>query len=553
VRPLQSIRTIRNIPRLKDIALVLMRHGLTDVASRLGAPLRARLLGSRARRTPKSTPERLRLAFQELGPLFIKLGQLIASRPDLFPSALVVEMERLQDRVDAVPFADVHQVLVEELGEDPSKRFRTIDESPLAAASIAQVHRAVTLQGEAVILKVQRPGIIPIIQRDLEILELVGEALSGIPELQDLDTQRLAAELRRALERELNFHFERNAMERVRVALADEDGVHIPRSWPSLSTRRLLVMEFIDGEPLNRAEFDRKTGRKVAKNCARVLFLMILRDGHFHADPHPANLIYMPDGRVAWIDFGSMGLFTKELRRQLIRMLRAVVSRDYNALARLILRIGQPREEISFFDFSQDLASRLDPYFGLTLSEIDFPHLLTELLDFARDHKITIAPGMIVMTRCLVLIEGLGGRLDPEFNTAEEIEPMIRRLVEDQYGPEQLIKTGGGHLLESLSTISEYPQHFGDILRKLSQGRLRVDTHLQGLDRMSRRFEMSSNRLVQALIVSSLLVSSSLVMDLAVGPKLWGVSAIGLAGYLCAGLVGVRILFSMLGGGVSSR
>jgi len=545
---LRSIRTIRNIPRLKNIALVLVRYGLHDVAARLGAPLRSRLRFRWRASTPqKTTPVRLRLAFQELGPLFIKLGQLIASRPDIFPAPLVAEMEKLQDQVDPVPFEPIRAAIAAELGRDPDTLFRSIDPSPLAAASIAQVHRAVTAAGDAVILKVQRPGIVPVIEHDLEILELVAEALSQIPDLADLDPGGLVAELRRALERELDFHFERNAMERVRAAFEGDESVVIPRTWPELSTRRLLVMEYIEGVSLGRAELAPAEGRRIARDCARVLFLMIFRDGYFHADPHAANLIFTPERRIAWIDFGSMGLFTHELRSRLLQLLRDVVDRDYAALARDILKIGQPREEISYFEFSQDIASRLDPYIGLTLREIDFPRLLSEILDLAREHRISIAPGLIVMTRCLMIIDGLGLRLDPEFNTAGELEPLLRELVEEQMRPDRLIRRLGHQVVGDIQAIAEYPQQFGEILRKLSQGRLRVDTHLQGLERLGRRFEASSNRIVEALIVSSLLVSSSLVMDLPAGPKLWGVSAIGLAGYLFAGLIGVRILLSMIG------
>lgn len=543
----RSIRTIRNIPRLKDIALVLMRHGLSDVATRLGAPLRARFHLGRKGRVRLTTSERLRLAFQDLGPLFIKLGQLIASRPDVFPAQLVRQMEQLQDRVEAVPFSEIRETLVAELGGDPARYFSSIDETPLAAASIAQIHRATTIDGDQVILKVQRPGILRIIERDLEILGLVAEALSGIPELTDLDPAGLAAELSRSLERELNFHFERNATDRVRAAFADDDSIYVPRTYGKLSTRSLLVLEHIEGVPLGRAELGPEDGRRIARDCARVLFRMILRDGHFHADPHPGNLILRPDGTIAWIDFGSMGLFTPELRKQLVRMLRSIVSRDYTALSRQVLRIGHPRGEISFFEFSQDVANRLDPYFGMTLEEVDFPHLLDEVLDLARDHKITIAPGLVVMTRCLILMEGLGMRLDPDFNTSEELQPMLRKLAEQQMRPDRIARDVGAHLYDSAMAISEYPQQFGEILRKVAGGRLRVDTHLQGLERLGKRFESSSNRIVQALIVSSLLVSSSLVMDLDAGPDVWGVPAIGLIGYLFAGLLGVRILWSMIG------
>ncbi|MFQ5655562.1 MAG: ABC1 kinase family protein, partial [Planctomycetota bacterium] len=522
---LRSFRTIRNIPRLKDITFILMRHGLHQVASQLGAPFRVRLRGlwPGTRRTPLSQAERLRLAFQELGPLFIKLGQLIANRPDVFPRALVAEFAKLEDRVDPLPFEELRAVLEKELGGEPSTRLESVDEEPLASASISQVHRAVTLEGERVILKIQKPGVRRIIEQDLEILAMVAEALASAEEFETLDPEALAAEVRRALERELNFDFERNALDRVRASFEGDPVMVVPRTFPELSTRRLLVMEHLEGTSLRRARLSGAEAHRAARECTRILFEMVFRDGYFHADPHASNILAMPDGRLGWVDFGSMGLFTEEMRGRLGKVLAALLERDYEALARQILRLGRPRGEIAGFDFSQDLATRLDPFFGLTLKELDVAALFGTILELARDHRITIAPGFILMTRCLVLMEGLAHHLDPDFNTSQEVEPLARRLAFERLRPDHLLESAGDHVLEMLQNIWEVPRQLAEILRRLAQGRMQVDTHLQGLRQLNRRLESSSNRIVQAMIVSSLLVSSSLVMGLDIGPMLGGV------------------------------
>ncbi len=546
---LRSIRTIRNIPRLKTITLVLARHGLHQVASLLGAPIRFQLrrFWSRPLAEPLRQVERLRLAFQELGPTFIKLGQFIANRPDLFPESYVREFQKLENRVTPVPFAKMRSVLVEELGEDLDRSFSRIDEEPLASASIAQIHRATTRSGEEVVLKIQKPGTGALIESDLEILSLLAEALSRGDELRILDPEGVVAEARRVLERELNFTFERHAQERVRASFAEDPVLVVPKTHPELSGRRVLVMEYLPGTSLRDSVIDGDDARRVARQCTRILFDMIFRDGYFHADPHSSNILLLPGQRLGWVDFGAMGLFTAELRDRLVSLLRAIVARDYKDAARHVLRLGSGGGDAPLFEFSQDLASRLDAFFGLTLEEIDIGSLFKAVMELARDHRIVIAPGFIIMTRCLLLMQGVATRIDPSFNTMAEVEPLLRRHLVDRLRPDRIAKNATGKLGEMAAALWETPIHLGEILRRLAQGRFQIDTHLQGLERLTRRFEACTDHIVQALIVSALLVSSSLVMHLELAPRVWGMPVIGLVGYLGAGLLSVWILLSRLG------
>ncbi|MCI0652731.1 MAG: AarF/UbiB family protein [Planctomycetes bacterium] len=544
---LRSIRTIRNIRRLKDITLILGKHGLYQLASLLGAPFRWQL-----RRffpspgAPLTQAARLRLAFEQLGPTFIKLGQFIANRPDLFSKELVQEFSRLEDRVDPLPFAALRATLEAELGADWVRHFAHVDEKPIASASLAQIHRARTRAGDEVVLKIQKPDTARIIERDLEILMLVAEALSHLEDFAILDPARIVGEVRRAVARELNFHFERNAQERVRASFRDDSVLVVPRTFPELSTRRVLVMEYLQGTPLRQCRLAREEAELVARNCSRILFSMIFRDGYFHADPHASNILVLDGGKLGWVDFGAMGLLTEETRAHLVHLLKALVERNYREVARRVLRVARVKGEISLGEFAQDLASRLDPFFGLKVEEVDVAALFSAILELSREHKITINPSLVLMTRCLLLIEGVAHQLAPGFNVMVEVEPLVREFVRSTYRPERLLGKAGDRLLELAETVFEYPQHVGDILRKMGQGRFQVDTQLQGLDRLTRRVEMSANHVVQALIVSALLVSSSLVMSLGVGPAVWGISAIGLGGYVAAALLGVWAVFAIL-------
>lgn len=548
---LRSIRTLRSIPRVKDITLILLKHGVYQVASHLGAPFRLRVRGILRRPfgMPVRQAERLRLAFQELGPTFIKLGQLIANRPDLFPPAMVQEFTKLENRVAAIPFAEIRKSIEAELGGVASEHFSEIEETPLACASIAQVHRATLRDGTKVVLKVQKPGIERVIARDMEILSLVANALAKVEDFGLFDPEGLVEEVHRSIERELRFNFERNAIDRVRKNFEKDDVMVVPRTFPRLSTDRLLVLECLDGTAIRHYDPpSQKEATRLAKEVTRILFLMIFRDGYFHGDPHASNIMVLKDGRLGWLDFGSMGMFTDEMRHTLMRMLRALLDKDYEKLARQVLHFGRNSGETSRFEFTQDLAMRLDPYFGLTLEEIDLGALFTTILDLARDHRVRISPSLLTMTRCLLLVESLAHQLDPELDTMEAVAPLAKRYLLHQMRPDVVVDDLFSKLSDLGSQILEYPNYATEILRRLSQGQLNIDTHVQGLEGLNERLRESSTTIAQSLIVSSLLVASALVMGLERGPMLWNLNLLGVVGYAIAAVLGLLILLRIVRG-----
>lgn len=508
---MKPLQTLRNLPRLKDISLILARHGLGDLASRLGSGVRVRLFGGRGR-PASSFGQRLRLALQDLGPLYIKLGQLIASRPDIFPAHLVKEMERLRDDVDPIPFAEIKQVLEDSLGRKISECFRQVDEQPVASASIAQVYRGMTLDGHRVAIKVRKPGIEKLIHRDMGLLDQFAEALARHPESGGFDPHGVVRELRHALENEINFNFERNAIDRIRNAFADSDEICIPGTYPAVSSREVLVMDWIEGVSLGHAELDDQQRGKVVRMCARSLFTMIFRHGQFHGDPHPSNIILRPDGRLCWIDFGLTGLLTKELRWRLSKMLKALVERDYEELAQQVLHVGYCHGDADTFALTQSIANRLDPYVGLQLSDVDLPALLKSIIDISTEHRIEIAPGFVRMTRSLVLLEGLTEKLDPGFDTTSELEPLLIELMQEQGGTEGILRRTADQTIDGIETLGELPELLSDALRRATRGRLRVESEIVGMDRLSRRIDGSSRRIVEGVLSSSLLICSVILL-----------------------------------------
>lgn len=505
VKPLQ---TLRNLPRLRDISWVLARHGLKDLSTRLGAGLGTRLFGFENPHIPFAG--RLRLAFQELGPIYIKLGQLIASRPDIFPEDLVSEMERLRDDVDPVSFDEVKPVIEKSLGGEIQQLFRQFEEIPVASASIAQVYKAVTLDGRSVAVKVRKPGIEILIERDLGLLDQFAEALSRQPESGGFDPVAVVRELHHALEGELNFFMEKNSIDRIRDFFEEDPSVAIPQTIAELCTGEVLVMDWFDGIPAGKMETSDPRRQDLVRLCSRSLFTMMFRHGHFHADPHPSNVIWLDDGRIGWIDFGMTGILTSDLRWRLSRMLKALVERDYEELARQVIHVGHCHGEANSFALTQSIAQHLDPYLGLPLAQVDLPALLKSILQIATEHRIEIAPGFVRMTRALVLLEGIVEKYDPEFDMASELEPMLRELVREKSAPDEWVRRLTDQTVENLEALGEAPALLTEALRRATRGRIRVESEITGLDRLSRRIEGASRRLVEGGVASALIVASAL-------------------------------------------
>ncbi|MDE0960556.1 MAG: AarF/UbiB family protein, partial [Planctomycetota bacterium] len=378
-------------------------------------------------------------------------------------------------------------------------------------ASIAQVYKGMTLDGHRVAIKVRKPGIEKLLEQDMGLLDLFAEALAKEPESGGFDPSGVVEELKQALETEVNFNFERNAIDRIRNSFEGDPEVLIPATYPAVSNREVLVMDWVDGISIGRIEVSGEEGHRIAQICARSLFKMIFIHGQFHGDPHPSNLILTPAGKVAWIDFGLTGLLTQELRMRLSRMLKALVSRNYEDLAQQVLHVGYCHGDADSFALTQSIANRLDPYVGLKLSEVDLPALLKCIIEIATEHRIEIASGFVRMTRSLVLLEGLTEKLDPGFDTASELEPMLVDLMQEKASPEQLLRRTADQTIDNIEMLADLPELISEALRKATRGRMRVESEIVGLDRLARRIDGAGRRVVDSVLAAAGMICATML------------------------------------------
>jgi len=514
----RSIRTLRSIPRIKDIAFVLAKHGFNQVAAYLQAPVTSRLRRLfTAKPAPHlvQEPERLRLVLQDLGPTFIKFGQLLSTRPDLLPESYIREMEKLQDDVTPERFEDIQGEVESQLRGPLGQFFADFCREPLATASIAQVHRATTRSGDAVVVKVRKRGLEKVIEQDLLVLGLLAEVISEWPVFRFLDLQGVVRAFERAIRRELNFDHERLNIDRIRENLRESDHVYIPRVVRDCSTEGVLTMEFIPGVKLSSLRQEELAGPKGAEIAGRItiaLFKQIFEDGVYHADPHPGNLILMPDGRVGLIDFGNVGKFTPDMMDDLVYLLYHLVERDYRAIARLVLRIGRSAKDVDPRLLALDLLDSLDHYYGHSVEEIQFGGLFQSLFGIAVRYGIVMPPQYVLLGRTLMTLEGVVRTLAPQLELLSRVRPYLEKVLRARWSPERVLKEFRSQAGEVIQAVRSYPVNLGEVLQRIAEGRLRVDSHLQNTERLERRIQELGTRIPLALLVCALLVSSSLLL-----------------------------------------
>jgi ubiquinone biosynthesis protein len=544
----RSIRTLRSIPRLKDIAFVLGRHGFHQVASSLHAPFSARIRRW-FKREPVHVvqqPERLRLVLEDLGPTFIKFGQLLSTRPDLVPVAYLRELEKLQDEVEPAPFAEIRATLDHEFGGRVDALFQSIDPKPLAAASIAQVHRAKTAAGDPVVIKVRKRGLERIIEQDLLVLGLFTDFLSGWRGLRLFDPEGLLKIFERSIRRELNFDYERMNLVRLRRACADDPHVYVPKPYPELSTSAVLTMEWLRGDNLSALhlrEISRERGEAAARSLATSFLRQIFEHRLFHADPHPGNVLLLVDGRVGLIDAGNVGRLTVDVRDELVALLTALVQQDYRALSRWILREGRPTSDVDARTLAMELMDQLDPYYGLRMEEIRLGDLLNALFAMVFRFGIRVPPQYITVGRAIVLVESAMRLCAPHLDILPHIRPYAAEILRARWSPGRLVREGEKQLSELLLTFRGFPTQFGELLARTAEGRFRVETTNADMKRIERKIEIVGTKISLALIISSLLLGVAALLFLPESriSGSWTQIA-GLCGLAIAGLLGARLL-----------
>lgn len=558
-------RHYRDIPRVRQIIMVASRHGFGHLVVQLGLQRfvsfgRRMITFRKGRRTEeaRTAPERLRIMFEELGPSFIKFGQVLSCRPDLLPVEYARELCRLTDSVSPFPFEQAKQIVESDLSAPLSSLFLRFDPVPVAAASIAQVHKATLPDGSEVMVKVQRPNIDNIIQRDISILQGLAELIEAyIPEIAVHNPRGIVAEFARTINRELDFFIEASNANRLRRNFEGSDLLYVPRVYSHLTTRHVLVLERIEGiriDDLARIDeqgFDR---RKISRRGADAFFKMVFQDGFFHGDPHPGNIFILSDGRIGLVDFGIMGRVTGENMRYYGDIIIAIVERDFDKLVDQYVNIGFLTDENVDIDrlrheLREDLAEFLEPYYGMSVKQVDLGAYLERLTRISIRFKLRMPQNLYLVNKTLLTIDGILRQLDPDFNLIEIAEPYVVRLVRKQRNPAQALKNAWKEITEFQEIFASVSRHSQTMVKKLVRDDVRINVRHEELDRFIRDIDKSSNRLSFSILTAAIIIASSLIIHSGLGHTFFGYPIIGVIGYIIAAILGFWLLIGILKSG----
>ena len=539
-------RLARSLGRFVEITRILAKYGLADTLSRLDYRFVTRWTrGTELARLSHETREvRIRLAFTELGTTFIKFGQVLSTRRDLIGPALATELTKLQSEIPADSFDVTRGTIEKELGRPLAELFATFEPVPMASASIAQVHRATLTGGERVAVKVQHPDIARRIADDIGILsELASLIERFLPDLRAYHPVSVVNEFERVITRELDFHRELRHLQLFRQAFAGDDGIVFPEPYPSLSTGRVLTMELLDGIPFNRPEELRAAGAdfdEIARRGARIFLDMVFRDGFFHADPHPGNVLFLPPtidhplGQIGLLDVGMVGRISDRLHDHIDRALAAVIGRDAPALTEQIIQVGEIPTNFDPAPLEAEVADELAFYHGMALEQFQLGTALNELTDAIRRYHIALPPTLALLLRVLVLLEGTGRTLSPSFNLVELLEPYKRSVTLKKLSPRRAWRRMAGLVGDWEDLIRGLPRQVSNVLKMLQRQEM-------GVQLLHRHLEPSVNRLVFGLMVSALFVGSSMLWAFNAPPRLAGASVFGVLGYALSAFLGFHL------------
>ncbi|MCG6894465.1 MAG: phosphotransferase [Desulfobacteraceae bacterium] len=542
-------KTLSNLSRFKDIAVVLFRYGFDDLLQRLDLPgsTVVEMLGKVD--LSLTTAERIRLALEELGPTFVKLGQIMSLRPDLLPSELIEELSKLQDEVPPVPFEAVRSVLEESLQQPIDTVFSVLDPDPLAAASLAQVHRAVLLrEGTIVSVKVQRPGIRRKLTMDLDILAVIADRLHEQSEdLQIYDLPRLVQVTRRNLMREVDFRLEARNIRIARSLMDEDDGLCIPNVYDAYGSERVLVTDFIQGTKLRNLRTRKLADPEaLAKIGLRAAVKQILEDGFFHADPHPGNMIVTEDERLCLIDWGLIGRLTEKDRFDLVDVLSAIVAKNSEALLASLLRISKPMGAVAHRSLERDLLDVVDSYYAVPLRELNVGSLLMDISTLLREYHLQLPPDFVIMIKALITAEGSARQIYPDLNVISEAEGSVARLAARRYKPGYLWARIKNTVSQLALLQRELPGRIGRIADQIERGELNIHFRHENLGDLINSLENTASRVTLGIIIGAMIIGSSMIITTGAGPQLFGFPALGIIGYFISAVFGLWLVYNIL-------
>ncbi len=546
--------------RYRDILFTLLAHGFGEIVYQtgLGRALRlVRRLSRRARAGQKqrsgelTTWERIRMATEDLGPTFIKLGQILSNRPDLIPRGLQVELEKLQEQVPAFSAREATSLIEEELKQPVQEVFREFEREPVAAASIAQLHRAVLPTGERVAVKLQRPGLLDLVNVDVDILrELAGLVERYIPASHSIGPEDLVDEFERAIHQELDFRREAASIERFRSQFADDDRIMVPKVYREYSSQKVLTMEFVDGRPLAdllcEDPRDAEEGERVAELGADLTLKQIFQHGFFHADPHPGNILVLRDGRLCYLDFGLTGSLIRRDLEVISDMLISIIGRDEQKASRAVVRLAGSRDFETARSIEREIAELIGRFRDAEAGDFSFTTLLSEIVEILVDKELRLPPDLFLLVKSLITIEGVATALYPQLNFSAHLEPFARNLLKDQYDPQRVASRVATMSGDYATLLEGLPGDYYKVVDRLASGKVRLSLQDESIQPIRRTILQATSALVFAVVLAALIVGSALIVHSQV-PPLWNeIPIIGIFGFVVAGLVGFWLLVKII-------
>jgi ubiquinone biosynthesis protein len=550
----QMIRqAVKDLNRVREIAVVAGKYGFVDLLQRtkLFELVGRKDAGAPAETPRESTARRFRGLLNDLGPTFVKMGQILSTRPDILPAEYIDELSKLQDAVPPIEMSEVRAQIETALGQKLESLFAWVDEKPLASASIAQVHRARTLDGAEVVVKVQRPKIAERIRADIDILYYLARLLEAVIEETGVYTPvGIVEEFERAITEELDFVHEASNVREFYERFQTFPNLVVPRVYDALSSRTVLTLEHLDGVKITDAQLSPEQKKKFARDIIDASFRQLFEYGIFHGDPHPGNILVLPSDRLGLLDFGLVGRVTKQMQENLVMLVLAIALRDADTVARLLYRIATPGHRTELQVFRSDIETILQRYLGntATLSQIEARTLLRDLLDLAVKHRIKVPKDYAILSRSAVAAEGLVRRLDPDLNVLEVALPYAKELLWGRYDLQAMSGGVMRTLLRMQSVANDLPSQLSQILLDLEAGKFSIQMHSEEVDRLN-----ATVRSLGAICLMGLLACGFIVgafMSFSRYPVEYrGVPVLGVLAIAAAtGLFGAALTWSLLAG-----
>jgi ubiquinone biosynthesis protein len=540
--------------RYRQILSILLKHGFGYFLLELGLgwliPFHKGVMGHEEREHAYTKPEHLRMAFEELGTTFIKLGQILSTRADLLPPEFLKELAKLQASVTPIPSETVKEELERELGLSIDTVFADFDEKPLAAASIGQVHRAHLHTGEPVVVKVQRPGVWELVNTDLEILHHLASLATKRTQLgQIADLNRLLDEFAYTLKNELNYLQEGRNADQFRENFARHERVHIPKVYWDYTTRKVITFEELQGcvitdvAGLDEFGVDR---HRLAADSSMIFMKMVFEDGFFHADPHPGNIFIEENGRIGLMDYGMVGQLDEETREQLIHLFVAVAGKDTDGIVDVMLGMGVANGKVDRAKIKEEIKRFLARYYGLSLQDINMAHVMNEMMNVAFHHRLRLPSNLSMLGKTILMCEGIGRQLDPEFNLLEVVVPYARRLLVKQYSPERLWRKLMKNSYQMGKLLAQLPDWLTVMFRNVQDNNMVIGMEFRNTEKMLHEFNSMVNRMSLSILAAAFIVGLSLILT-AIQPQVWQKATAWLftLGFFVASMLGISLIISI--------